>query len=155
MKIAFECFISKLKLFLALPFMLLCSLEISAEVPILKIHYLGHSAFVLEFDNGITVVTDYGEPNAWVQFGWDSPIHSIGDLIPDVMTYSHTHHADHYDPSRIPAGVGYILKDMDSLSIDGLSITPIRVCESNINVEDNTAFLFSYKGFRFLHLGDA
>lgn len=127
----------------------------SGEAPILKIHYLGHSAFVLEFDNGITVVTDYGEPNAWVQWGWDSPINSIGDLIPDVMTYSHTHHEDHYDPNRIPAGVTHILTGTDSLNIDGLSIRPIRVCESNLNNEDNSAFLFSYKGFKFLHLGDA
>jgi len=26
---------------------------------VVEIHYLGHSAFVLEFDNGIRVVTDY------------------------------------------------------------------------------------------------
>ncbi len=132
---------------------LFTTLSIKAEV--FKIHYLGHSAFVLEFDNGITVVTDYGEPNAWSQWGWDSPIFEIGDLVPDVMTYSHTIHEDHYDPTRIPEGVEHILMKTDSLTISGLTITPIRVCESNINVEDNTAFLFSYKGFKFLHLGDA
>ena len=64
--------------------------------PIVKIHYLGHSAFVLQFDNGINVVTDYGKENAWVAWGWNSPINDIGDLIPDVMTFSHQHE-DHND----------------------------------------------------------
>ena len=63
------------------------------------IHYLGHSSFVLSFDNGVDIVTDYGKENAWLEWGWDSPIHSIGDLIPKVMTYSHTH-CDHYDQNR-------------------------------------------------------
>lgn len=122
---------------------------------VVKIHYLGHSAFVLQFDNGINIVTDFGEPNAWLQWGWDSPIHDIGDLIPDVMTYSHTHHEDHYDPERIPEGVEYILTGDDSLNINGIEITPIRVCESDLNNEDNTAFLFIYHEIKILHLGDA
>lgn len=122
--------------------------------PVLSIHYLGHSAFVLQFDNGISVVCDYGHFNAWVEYGWDSPIYDIGDLVPNVMTYSH-YHEDHYDPDRIPDGVDYILSELDSLSIDGLVIKPIRVCEDNVNVEDNSAYLFTYKGLKFLHLGDA
>ena len=130
-------------------------LTIKGQEPILKIHYLGHSAFVFEFDNGVTVVTDYGKPNAWVQYGWDSPILDIGDLVPTIMSYSHRNHEDHYDPSRIPQGVEHFLVENDTLLIDGLKITPIRVCELNLNVEDNSAFLFCYKGFKFLHLGDA
>ena len=122
--------------------------------PILKIHYLGHSAFVLQFDNGVSVVTDYGHFNAWVQWGWDSPIYDIGDFIPDIMTYSHFHE-DHYDSTRIPEGVGNILIEFDTLNIDGIEIRPIRVCEGGLNTEDNSAFLFSYKGMKFLHLGDA
>jgi L-ascorbate metabolism protein UlaG (beta-lactamase superfamily) len=141
--------------FVTIILFLLFNSHSNAAEPILKIHYLGHSAFVLEFDNDVTVVTDYGEPNAWLQWGWDSPIHDIGSLVPDVMTYSHTHHEDHYDESRIPRGVQHILIENDSLTMDGLSIKPIRVCESNLNNEDNSAYLFSYKGFNFLHLGDA
>ncbi len=127
--------------------------SINESGTVLKIHYLGHSSFVLQFDNDITVVCDYGHYNAWAP-AWDSPIHDIGDLVPNIMTYSHTH-ADHYDPDRIPDGVQFILFKQDSLEIDGLEIKPIRVCESNINIEDNTAYLFSYRGMKFLHLGDA
>ena len=122
--------------------------------PEIKIHYLGHSAFVLQFDNGINIVTDYGKENAWVAWGWNSPINDIGDLVPDVMTYSH-HHEDHYDPSRIPQGVTHILSGLDNLSIEGIEIKPVRTCETNVNVESNTSFIFEYKGLKICHLGDA
>ena len=125
----------------------------SAE-PEIKIHYLGHSAFVLQFDNGITIVTDYGHENAWVNWGWDSPIHSIGELVPNVMTYSHQHD-DHYDPDRIPESVSHILTGLDSLSIGGIDIKPIRTCEDSIYVESNTSYIFIYKGIKICHLADA
>ena len=122
--------------------------------PLVKIHYLGHSAFVLQFDNGITIVTDYGHYNAWVKWGWDSPIHSINDLKPDVLTYSH-HHEDHYDPDRIPQGVTHILTDLDSLTIREIEIKPVRTCEDDITVESNSSYIFTYKGLKICHLGDA
>lgn len=81
-----------LKLIILIPFLFLPSLFLTAQEHELKIHYLGHSAFVLEFDNGITVVTDYGHENVWKEWGWDSPINTINRLVPDVMTYSHTNH---------------------------------------------------------------
>jgi hypothetical protein len=99
-------------------------------------------------------VTDHGQPNAFLQTGWDSPIHDMGELVPTVMTFSHLHE-DHFDPSRIPATTDHVLMDKDELSIDGLTITPIRVCEASIYNEDNTAYLFTYKEMRFLHIGDA
>ncbi|MEJ2636138.1 MAG: MBL fold metallo-hydrolase [Calditrichia bacterium] len=128
--------------------------EIQSSEPVVSIHYLGHSAFVLKFDNGITIVTDYGHHNAWVNWGWDSPIYSIGDLVPNVMTYSH-HHDDHYDPDRIPEGVSHILTGLDSLSIGEIEIKPVRTSEDSIQVESNTSYIFIYKGIKICHLGDA
>jgi len=122
--------------------------------PVIKLHYLGHSSFIFLFDNNINIVTDYGKENAWLDWGWDSPILDIGELIPDVMTFSHEHE-DHYDPQRIPKGVKYILKDLDYLSINGIEIIPIRTCESDINIESNTSYIFEYKGLKICHLGDA
>ena len=119
-----------------------------------KIHYLGHAAFVMEFDNGVKIVSDYGHYNAWVAWGWDSPIHDIGELVPDIMTYSHFHD-DHYDPERIPHGVPHILSEMDSLEYNGITILPIRTCETSVSIESNTSFLFTYKNLKILHLGDA
>lgn len=113
---------------------------------------MGHSAFVLQFDE-ITVVTDYGKPNAWKQWGWDSPIHDIGKLVPDVMTYSHLHE-DHYDSTRIPEGVKYILNTGEGLELNDLKITTISTCEDSFGEFNNTSYLFSYKDYKILHTGD-
>lgn len=126
--------------------------EINYSPPNIDIHYLGHSAFVLQFDE-ITVVTDYGKPNAWKEWGWDSPIYDIGVLVPDIMTYSHLHE-DHYDSTRIPNGVKYILKNGDGLELDELRITAIPTCEDKFGEFNNTSYVFSYKGLNILHTGD-
>ncbi len=141
---------------LTLPiFLLLISVStIRSSEPVVKIHYLGHSSFILQFDNGISIVTDYGHYNAWAEWGWDSPVNGIGDLLPDVMTFSHQHD-DHYDADRIPEGVSHILTGSDSLTINGIKMVPVRTCEDNINTESNTSYMFLYKGIRICHLGDA
>ena len=131
-----------------------CSPSDQTSRPEIKIHYLGHSSFVIQFDNGISILTDYGKFNAWAQWGWDSPINDIGDFVPQVVTYSHTHHEDHYDVDRIPKGVKHKLIDLDSLSIYGIKITPIRTNENSLDSTDNTSFLFTYKKMNILHLGD-
>ncbi|MFC2152222.1 MBL fold metallo-hydrolase [Bacteroidota bacterium] len=118
----------------------------------IRLHYLGHSAFVMQFDD-ITVVTDYGKPNAWKQWGWDSPIHDIGNLVPDIMTYSHLHE-DHYDSTRIPGGVKHILNNGKELDYKELKITAIPTCEDKFGDFSNTSYLFSYKGYNILHTGD-
>jgi L-ascorbate metabolism protein UlaG (beta-lactamase superfamily) len=147
-------FIRQFRWLIASAYLSLQCLTTQSTEPEVKIHYLGHSSFVIEFDNGITMVTDYGHYNAWVDYGWDSPIKSFNDLVPDVMTYSHKHD-DHYDASRIPTGVGYILTDLDTLEIDGIKIKPLRTCEENINTESNSSYFIYYKGLKICHLGDA
>ena len=120
----------------------------------IQVHYLGHAAFVLRFGDDLTVLTDYGAPNAWAAWGWDSPVHDVGELIPDVVTYSHTHHEDHYDESRRPEGVTHILTGLESLSLKGVEIEPFRTSEKGVGEEDNSSYLFRYKGLQVLHLGD-
>jgi len=105
----------------------------------------------MDFNDGITVLTDFGTSYCW---GLNSPIYDIGEFIPLIMTYSH-YHEDHYDPDRIPPGVTYTLDLMDSLNIMDLWIRPVRTCESTPGVESNTSFIFDYMGFRICHLGDA
>lgn len=115
--------------------------------PEVSIHYMGHSSFLLQFDNGVSVLTDYGTSNCW---GYPSPIYDIGDFVPTVLTYSHRH-SDHYNDERRPEGVQYRLEGLDSLDIDGLSIRPVRVCELVVGSESSTAFIFSYKGLKICH----
>lgn len=118
----------------------------------IQVHYLGHSAFIMQFDT-ILVVTDYGKPNAWKQWGWDSPISDVRDLIPDIMTYSHLHD-DHYDSARIPKGIKYILKNGKNLYLNGLKIESIATCEDVFGDFNNNSYLFTYKGINILHTGD-
>ena len=122
--------------------------------PRVNLHYLGHASFLLWFDNGISVVTDYGQPNAWKEWGWDSPIHDLGSFIPDVATYSHTHHADHCDPDRLGHQPGHVLTKDDRLVIDRITFEPIRSSEVSPDMVDNTSYLIQYKGLKILHLGD-
>jgi len=128
-----------------------CIAPLNAQDPDIFIHYLGHSSFIIYFDNGLYVLVDYGTSNS---YGNDSPIYSIGDLKPDIITYSHKHQ-DHYDPTRMPDSVQYILTDFDTLSLAGLNIRPVRTSETSTSVKDNSSFIFKYKGFTLIHLGDA
>lgn len=100
------------------------------------------------------MLTDYGAPNAWAQWGWDDPIHDAHGLAPDVMTFSHTHHEDHYDASRIPPGVSRILTGTDSLEMRGVRIEPVLTGETEAGGKENTSFVFHYRGQTLVHLGD-
>ena len=58
MKRKFRIRFSIILVVIILPAQLLFSSNLD-EKPVIKIHYFGHSSFVLQFDNGITLVTDY------------------------------------------------------------------------------------------------
>jgi L-ascorbate metabolism protein UlaG (beta-lactamase superfamily) len=117
----------------------------------INVHYLGHASFIVEFNDSINVLTDFGTSYCW---GLNSPIYDIGEFVPLIMTYSH-YHDDHYDPSRIPDSVKYTLDLMDSLDLTDLEIRSVRTCENNPGIESNTSFIFNYKGFNICHIGDA
>ncbi len=121
----------------------------AADVFLARIHYLGHAAFVIEFANGVTVLTDYGQSMA---YGLNSPIHGLGDLQPDVVTISHGH-ADHAG-GKIPAGSGIVLRDGQSVDLKGLAITAIPTFEQSLDQPDNFAYLFTFRGLTILHAGD-
>jgi L-ascorbate metabolism protein UlaG (beta-lactamase superfamily) len=116
----------------------------------MRIHYLGHAAFVLRFENGHSILMDYGASNA---YGLGSPVFDISGAEPSIVTYSHDH-PDHCRPgatftaARVLAGGG-------SLALDGITIRSIRTCEESIETPDNASFVIMYGGFRILHLADA
>ena len=115
--------------------------------PDIHIHYLGHSAFVLQFDNGISVLTDYGQSRA---YGLDSPIYDVGDFQPTVITYSH-HHPDHDRGTTFHTD--HVLDGLDELALEGITLQPVLTTENTR--EDDTSYLITYKGFTILHMGDA
>ncbi len=126
----------------------------SACKGLVHVHYLGHASFVLRFDQAVTILTDYGQPEACLREGWKSPIHDIGDLVPDVLTYSHMHHADHYDPDRVPRSATHVLTKQSSLAVADLAIEPMRTSEVSLDMIENTSFLIRYRDLKILHLGD-
>ena len=119
--------------------------------PDIFIHYLGHASFIIQLDNGVSILTDYGESRS---YGLDSPIYGFGDFVPDIVTYSHRDHVDHAG-GKVPENVAHVLTNLDSLSLNGVRIRPIRTSEKSLEETDNTSYLISYKGFHILHLGDA
>ena len=142
---------SFIKITLILGISLLCCLNVIRSQPgTVNVHYLGHAAFVMDF-NDFTVLTDFGTSYCW---GLNSPIYDIGTLLPTVMSYSH-YHLDHYDESRVPSFVPFTIDLLDTLNLMNLWVYPMRTCETNPEVESNTSFTFNFMGYRILHLGDA
>lgn len=119
------------------------------EDPLLRLHYLGHSAFVLRFADGVSLLTDYGKSNA---FGLDSPICDLGDLQPDVVLYSH-HDDDHDRGDEFPGAT--ILDGAhlhEEVGIDGIVFEPIKTREHAPG--DNTSFRISFEELTILFAGD-
>jgi L-ascorbate metabolism protein UlaG (beta-lactamase superfamily) len=115
---------------------------------VLRVHYLGHAAFVLSFDEGVRVLIDYGRSRA---YGLDSPVHDLGGLQPDVVIYSHDHE-DHAG-GVLPEGARRVLRG-DSVTLGALRIQAIPTYERSTTTPDNFSHLLEYRGLRVLHLGD-
>ena len=117
----------------------------------IKIHYLGHSSFILSFDKDISVLTDYGQPNAFVEYGKDSPIFSLGDFMPTLITYSNSA-SDHCDPLRIDTSKTTIVIPYKPFSTGDLTVSSFQ---TSLNKKSkNTIYIFNYKGMNLVHLGE-
>ena len=119
--------------------------------PDIRLHYLGHASFILNFEERTKVLTDFGTSRAW---GLDSPIYPVGLFRPDVLTTSHLHHIDHYG-RELPVDIPHQLTGNDSLRLGRLFIFPIRTNEQTSDTPDNSSFVFQYRGVTIVHLGDA
>jgi L-ascorbate metabolism protein UlaG (beta-lactamase superfamily) len=116
----------------------------------MRIHYLGHAAFVLRFENGHSILMDYGAPNA---YGRPSPVYDLAGAEPSLVTFSHGH-PDHRRPGATFASAR-VLAGGGSLTLDGMTITSIQTSEESMGKPDNASFVILYGGFRILHLADA
>lgn len=113
--------------------------------PEVSLHYLGHSAFVLRFDNGVTILTDDGESR---QYGVGG-VHAIGNLEPEIVIYAH-HYARQ---TRSPAFPNARIVSGGNLKQGDIDIRAIPVTEERPG--DNYGYLITYKGFRIFYAGDA
>jgi L-ascorbate metabolism protein UlaG (beta-lactamase superfamily) len=121
----------------------------AAEHASVSVHYLGHAAFLLTFEDTLTVLTDYGASRAW---GLDSPVYDFGAIRPDIVTRSHEH-LDHAG-GELPEGMGPLLTGDEPFEAAALTITPIPTYERSLESPDNVSFVFDYRGLKVLHLGD-
>lgn len=113
--------------------------------PAIIIHYLGHSSFLLIFDNGNSILTDYGVSNS---YGLNSPIYEIDDFKPKIVLFSH-HDRDHDRKADFSEAV---IIDGNDYSGSGIEIKAFPVTERNPG--DNNAYIISYKGTSILFMGD-
>ncbi|MBP7866727.1 MAG: MBL fold metallo-hydrolase [Acidobacteria bacterium] len=119
--------------------------EGSGRAPSVRLHYLGHASFVFAFDNGVTLLVDYGVSNA---YGLTSPIHDLGDLKPDLVAYTH-HDPDHDRQQAFP---GATVIDGKDFALRGIRLQAIPVSERAR--DDNTGYLIRYKGLTLFLSGD-
>lgn len=76
----------------------------------------------------------------------------MGEFIPDIATCFHLHE-DHAGVEA-PPDITLILKDGENLNYKCINITSIPTYERSLEKPDNFSYLFTYKGFKILHLGD-
>lgn len=113
----------------------------------IKIHYLGHSSFIIGVGDDYSILCDYGKQNAWKEYGWNSPIYDIGEFIPDFVYYSHTHE-DHYDPDRLNFKSKLLIED------DKIDFSIIKTSENILNTKSNQSILMNLSNKTVLFLGD-
>jgi L-ascorbate metabolism protein UlaG (beta-lactamase superfamily) len=110
-----------------------------------SIHYLGHASFLIRFPNGKTLLTDYGKSNA---YDLDSPIHDLGEMQPDIVTYSH-HHDDHDRGQAFPEAITLM---GESMAVEDIQFQAVPMTEREPG--DNFGYLITHQGVSILHAGD-
>ena len=109
------------------------------------VKWLGHSSFVLKFDN-LTVVTD--PYDGYV--GYDMP-----EVFADVVTVSH-HHADH-DNVKAVSGSPVVLDKADCFESAGVKISGLETFHDKEHGKrrgKTTVFKFVGDGVTVCHMGD-
>jgi len=121
------------------------------QTPSVEIKYQGHASFLIKFDNGRTILTDYGISDVYKEYGYESPIAKL-NLVPDIVTYSHKHQ-DHYG-GVFPDSGSIKLIGPETVELDWISITTLPAFEKSTSEPDNYSYLIKYRGIKVLHLGD-
>ena len=117
----------------------------------MKIKWYGHSAFLITSNQGVKIITDPYEPNA---FGGQLTYGKIKDPA-DIVLVSHDH-ADHNHTKDLPGSPQIIkgagLKTSKGISFKGVATfhDPSKGSERG----ENTAFSMEVDGIRVCHLGD-
>ncbi len=115
-----------------------------------RLHYVGHSTYVLQTHGGVHVATDYAGYAGMTE-------------VPDVVTMNHAHetHFTHYPSPDIkhvlrgwggPDGPAEHRLDLDEILIRNVT-TDIRSGYGGVARDDNSIFIFEVAGLCIGHLG--
>ena len=117
----------------------------------MKIKWYGHAAFLITSNQGVKIMTDPYEPNA---FGGQLTYGKIKDSA-DIVLVSHDH-ADHNHTKDLP-GSPQIIKGSGSKTSKGISFKGVATFHDPSKGSErgeNTAFTMEIDGIRVCHLGD-
>lgn len=110
-------------------------------LPEVRIHYLGRASFILQFGNGISVLTDY-DP-------------AFTDIHLDIATCSHTN-LDHYSSDRhsdiVHVLTRHSFQGAESLCFNDVKVIPVLT--NDRAKQENVGFVFAYHGMTIVHPGD-
>jgi L-ascorbate metabolism protein UlaG (beta-lactamase superfamily) len=114
----------------------------------MKIKYLGHSAFVITSEKGLKIITDPYKP---------SPSLTYGEITEsaDIVTVSHEH-LDHCNPATV-RGNPEVVKGTGRVVVKGIEFNGIASYHDEARGRmrgNNIIFCFDVDGMRVCHLGD-
>lgn len=116
------------------------------------VHYLGQATFILQFGNGIAVLTDY---DFSVASNAGYPLCTFKDIHVDIATCSHQD-PDSYWSAHHPNIVHILTQQsfqgFESLKFNGIKIMPILTSEQANR--DNVGFVFTYRDVTIVHPGN-
>jgi L-ascorbate metabolism protein UlaG (beta-lactamase superfamily) len=121
------------------------------EETLMKIKWYGHAAFLITSNQGVKIITDPYEPNA---FGGQLTYGKIEDAA-DIVLVSHDH-ADHNHTKDLP-GSPQIFKGSGSKTSKGISFKGVATFHDPSKGKErgeNTVFTAEIDGVRVCHLGD-
>lgn len=114
----------------------------------MKVKWLGHSAFLITSETGISVLTDPYNVGGGLSYG------PIGETV-DIVTISHNH-ADHNNASAGGARAE-VIRGMVKKEVKGIRFRGVTVYHDESKGRQrgaNTVFRFTLEGLRLCHLGD-
>ncbi len=114
----------------------------------MKVKFLGHAAFKITSEAGVSIITDPYERGEKINYG------AINEPA-DIVTVSHEH-ADHSNAAGVP-GKPRVIKGAASAEVNGIKIRGLASFhdeEKGKKRGNNVVFCFEIDGMRVCHVGD-
>jgi L-ascorbate metabolism protein UlaG (beta-lactamase superfamily) len=118
----------------------------------MRIHWLGHSAFLIETSDGRKLLTDPYNSGSYAGTLRYKPIEEKADVI----TVSHGH-PDHDGVAALPEPRGKVVRESGKTEVQGFNLSGIDTFHDEASGSkrgSNVVFIIEAEGIRICHLGD-